>query len=447
MKTNQNIDDFFREAMTGYTVEPSYGLWRRIERRFFPPSRFSPSGLITPIILLFIAGLMPWLLIPANQHDERQPVIPEGTVKEGYLIEPDQPAAEEQMPGEDRLRERKFSVKPTVYVAFPEDPAAESGAQYLASANDPQEDPALLPLLQAIQKSYLNDPDPVGDQPLTAAETRLWISRMLKRGTGVINQQFLFEEPTGWKDPKPSSAFSRGYENDYFKTGEWSAGANFSPSVVFYDPNPTNQMLGFDAMVQYSISGISIRSGLGVSRMEDIGSYTINYKTYDSVGYYVDVVSFYVDPRKPGEVIFNTRQEAIYDSVPHETITEKTNYYTYLDIPLSFGYDFLQSRRITLTAFAGVKFSALIHKEEPTVDFYQSGAEINGIERQVPARMNTNWRFTAGIDFGYLFLQNFSLHLEPVFEQYLTPVYTKQPGYTPRKPYVIGVKAGIRYHF
>ena len=81
------------------------------------------------------------------------------------------------------------------------------------------------------------------------------------------------------------------------------------------------------------------------------------------------------------------------------------------------------------------------------MDFWISDAELVDIERQVPARMNTNWRFTAGLDFGYLFAEKFSLHLEPVFEQYISPVYAEQPGYKPRKPYVAGVKAGIRYNF
>jgi hypothetical protein len=447
MNTRNNIDDLFRDAMDGYTVEPSYGLWRRIERRFFPPSRFSPNGLITPIILLFIAGLMPWLLIPANHRDETQPNLPEGgSLKQGYLIEADADGGDRGRNGEPgTAKERRFTVKPAVYVEFPADPAADSGSVYIASVNDPVSDPAILPLLQAIQKQYL--PAESAYDPLTASETRLWISRMMQRGSGLINHEFTFSPDATGRHTDPLSAFSRKYENDYFKSGEWSVGADFSPSVVFYDPNPSNQMLGLEASVQYSLHGISIRGGLGVSRMEDVASYRIDYETYDSVGFYLDVVSFYVDPLRPGEVIFNTRQEAIYDSVPHFVITEKTNYYTYLDFPLAVGYELLKGRRVYLSLFAGVKFSALVHKEEPTVVFETINAELTGIERQVPARLGTTWRFTAGMEFGYLFAQNFSLHLEPVFEQYLTPVYSKQEGYLPEKPYVIGVKAGFRYNF
>ena len=128
-------------------------------------------------------------------------------------------------------------------------------------------------------------------------------------------------------------------------------------------------------------------------------------------------------------------------------IADKTNYYSYIDIPLAFGYTFFQKSRVTLTATVGVTFSVLVAKDEPTVDFWISEAELVDIERQVPARTNTNWRFTAGVDFGYLVTDKFSLHLEPVFEQYISPIYKQQAGYEPQKPIVTGVKAGIRYNF
>ena len=108
---------------------------------------------------------------------------------------------------------------------------------------------------------------------------------------------------------------------------------------------------------------------------------------------------------------------------------------------------FLQKNRISLTVSTGLKFSVLVGSEEPNVDFWVSDAELISIERQIPARTSTNWRFTAGVDFGYLFARNFSLHLEPVFEQYISPIYVEQPGYEPKKPFVTGVKAGIRYNF
>jgi hypothetical protein len=447
MNTRNNIDDLFRDAMSGYQVEPSIGLWRRIERRFFPPSKYRPSGLITSVLLLMVAGLMPWVLIPANDQTQKKPALPESNVHEGYLIQSENPGPEiRKRNSETDDNEKTFTVKPTVYLDNPVDPAGDASEQFLASISDPSEDLSLLPILTANQQDYENSLLESQSGP-AAFFADQWQYRMTAFRCGLLLPGTIHDEILTVPQISLPSAFTPKYENSYVRKGEFSAGLNFNPSIVFYDPNPYNKMLGAEAVVHYKFSAFSLMSGVGISRMEDIGSYQVNYKTNDSVGFYLRVVSFTVDPRHPGQITYVLQEVPIYDSVPHYVLEDKTNYYTYIDIPLAFGYSFLQKSRVTLTISAGIKFSVLVNKEEPTVDFWMSEAELVDIERQTPARMNTNWRFIAGLDFGYLFTKRFSLHLEPVFEQYISPIYVEQPGYKPRKPYVTGVKAGIRYNF
>jgi hypothetical protein len=446
MNTRNKIDDLFREAMAGYQVEPSIGLWRRIERRFFPPSKYRPSGLITSILLLIVAGLMPWVLIPANDQAEKEPTLPAGNIREGYLIQSANPEQILQQSNNNAdLPERIFTIKPTVYLENPVDPSGDPSAQFLASIADPSDDPAIFPILSANQQDYANSQEREPDPVLFYVD--VWLYRMPSLRSGLMNPGSYNQDLSSVLYNTLPSAFSPNYENDYVRKAEISAGINFNPSIVFYDPNPYNKMLGAEAVIHYKISALSIMSGIGFSRMEDIGSYQVNYKTKDSVGFYLRVVSFTVDPKNPGQITYVLEEEPIYDSVPHYIIEDKTNYYSYIDIPLALGYTFFQKSRVSLTISAGVKFSVLVDKQEPTVDFWISDAELIGIERQVPARMNTTWRFVAGLDFGYLFTEKFSLHLEPDFEQYISPVYAEQPGYEPRKPYVIGIRAGIRYNF
>lgn len=447
MNTNNKIDDLFREAMTGYRVEPTLGLWRRIERRFFPPSKFRPSGLITSILLLIVAGLMPWILIPANDQDEIAPNIPaHGILREGYLIQSASDAGANHDATADADAVRTFTIKPTVFLEMPEDPAGEPESQLIASANDPATDPAIQPIIRSYKEEYaktqVKEPEPE-----VSFFIDKWIYRMNARHTGLIPTDLYIEEVELKAGALPSSSFTDDYENDYLKKAEFSAGLNFNPSIVFYDPNPYNKMLGTEAVAYFKIGAFSLMTGVGYSRMEDIGSYQVNYVTNDSVGYYLRVIAFVPDPRNPGQVEYIVRQEPIYDSVDHYVMADKTNYYSYIDIPLAFGYTFFQNRRITLNAEMGLKFSVLVHEKEPNVDFWISDAELIDIERKIPARLNTNWRFTAGVDFGYLVTDKFSLHIEPVFEQYISPIYAEQSGYKPKKPYVTGVKAGIRYNF
>jgi hypothetical protein len=448
MNNLNKIDDLFREVMTGYKVQPSPGLWMRIERRFFPPSKFRPSGIITSVLLLTVAGLMPWLLIPANDQDEKVPNLPlEGNIREGYLIQSEAPELilKDGHP-DTEVSGRTFSVKPTVYLETPVNPAGDPGMQLIASINDPNEDPAIQPIINAYQKDYALAREDEPEEPVAIFVDK-WIYRMNSHRSGLMKTDLFIEEIELNTEPIPSTSFSPKYENDYVRNGEFSAGLNFNPSIVHYDPNPYNEMLGGEAVLYFKISSFSIMTGLGFSRMEDIGSYQVNYVTNDSVGYYLRVISFIPDPRNPGDVEYIVTQEAVYDSVEHYVMADKTNYYSYIDIPLAFGYNFFQKKRISLDAEVGVKFSVLVDENEPEVDFWISDAELVDIERQVPARLSTNWRFTAGIDFGYLVTDKFSLHLEPVFEQYISPIYAKQPGYQPKKPYVTGIKAGIRYNF
>ncbi len=446
MKDMNRIDDLFRDAMTGYRVQPSIGMWRRIERRFFPPSKFRPTGLITSILLLTVAGLMPWVLIPANVQPENEPQLQTGEVRQGYLIEFSSP---DQILNNGtagiKLAGRAFSIKPTTYLASPDDPAVPPEEQFIASILDPADDPTLQPILTAFQKAYIHE-----RQMNQAAESFItdhWDFRMKPYLTPFMEVEKYSDNINPEPGKNIGSAFSSKYEDTYVRKGELSTGINFNPSIVFYNPNPYNQMLGAEAIISYKVASFSVLSGLGLSRMEDVGSYEVNYISNDSVGFYLRVVSFMPDPRHPGEITYIVTEEPIYDSVPHTYIEDKTNYYTYLDIPLSFGYTMFQKNRVSVTARVGVKFSILVGKEEPTVDFWVSEAELVDIERQVPARMNTNWRFTAGFDFGYMLSNRISLHLEPAFEQYISPIYADQPGYSPKKPYVIGLKAGIRYNF
>jgi hypothetical protein len=447
MNNRTKIDDLFREAMAGYRVEPSIGMWRRIERRFFPPSKFRPSGLITSILLLSVAGLMPWILIPANVQNEKEPnLTASGNIREGYLIQSASPE-EIRLDGNAgvSLSGRTFLIKPTLFMENPVDPAGDPGLQFIASINDPLEDPALQPILSALKKDYSMSVNQYPEE-VTYLLSK-WNYRMASQPARMM-QTSRYGEAIDLSESKiPSSSFTHGYENDYVRKAEISAGLNFNPSIVFYNPNPYNKMIGADAIIHFKIASFSIMSGLGFSRMEDAGSYKVNYMTNDSVGFYTRVVAFIPNPRVPGQVTYITIEEPIYDSVLHYEIADKTNYYSYIDIPLAFGYTFFQKSRITLTATVGVKFSVLVDKDEPTVDFWISEAELVDIERQVPARTNTNWRFTAGVDFGYLFTDRISLHLEPVFEQYINPIYVQQPGYESKKPSVTGVKAGIRYNF
>jgi hypothetical protein len=234
-------------------------------------------------------------------------------------------------------------------------------------------------------------------------------------------------------------------KNEYARTYELSFGATFMPSVIFYDPNPYNTGWGGAFDLTYSRNRFNAYAGVGISRFKDKGSWQVNYETYDSVGYFNNINSFRVDPANPGKVIFETSQETVYDSVPHVVIEEKTNIYTYVDIPVGIGLTFLSNKRWSLMARTGIIYSLMVGKREPTASIdVQAASEIR-FNRKVPSRVNSTWRFTAGLEVGYLLTDRLTIRLEPTYEQYLNSIYMNSPNYQAKKPYLIGVNVGLRY--
>jgi hypothetical protein len=437
INNKDKIDDLFREGLDGYRVEPSQGLWEKIEARYFT----SPGGrraiLVTSVLFFLVAGsaLVTWIALP-----ERKP----------------QPA------------ETAFAV------ATPGDDAPEMTSQRIEMTSQ-QNEKTSNPTLDESRSDLKNTGNESNNQ-ITQANNQY--SSSVPSSSPEMTSQFNdnaypYQDEwrrskikvffmTGYKDdvsgyislwapsltPVESSVklpIYKGLKNEYAREYELSAGAWFMPAIIFYDPNPSNTGWSAGLDLDYDRSRFHVYAGAGASSFKDKGSWEITYESYDSVGYYNNITSFYINPSAPQEVVFDMIEETVYDSVPHIAVSEQTNSYTYLDIPAGIGFTVLDSRRFSLTVRTGIKFSWLIGKNEPTADFSITGAEDVYIDRLVPARMNTSWRFTAGLEASYLLTGRLSLHLEPAFEQYLNSVYVNSSDYQAGKPYLIGVNVGVRY--
>ncbi len=417
INNKDKIDNLFRDALEDYQVEPDNSLWRKIESRFFAyVSGFRTVILITAIAILLVGGgSLMW-----------------------YLLQ--NPAAEQHVVSSSQSSEGSEEVSPS-----PTHNTELSSANLSTSAAT----------VESIDKNeYLDDISNI----LPASEMSEGNLRYYKDNLtgyqrisylGSLNFIYNTDQNHSLNDSTLTLAkpIYLSLKDDYARKATLQMGLYFTPAVIFYDQTPNNQTYSAEYSLNYERSAFSVRSGFGLGYLKDKGSYKIVYESYDSVGYYMNVTSFSIDPGNPENVTFDLERAAVYDSVPHYELTEKTNSYLYLDIPLSVGYKFYRGRRISFGVYAGAKLSFLLYKNEPTVEFSGPPSELVTIERQVPARMSTNLRLTAGLDFGYLLTDKVSLHLEPVFEQYLNSVYVNKTGFSSGKPYIIGLRAGILFNF
>lgn len=251
-----------------------------------------------------------------------------------------------------------------------------------------------------------------------------------------------------YKPPKrsfqePGMSLYRGHQ-PYF-----SVSAYFAPEVTEYtrmaSQSRENSYLGGVA-VSYNSSKYVLQSGLEISYSNDLGDYMVNMDTYDSVGYYNEVIGFVIDPNNPDSVILQIEQVAIWDSVSHQSHQQTQNSYTYLQIPIMFGYKAMESGRFSAHIKAGPSFSFLLNRKEPQPDFQFQGATIKSVENYTPQRLNTCIQILVSLALQFNFTENFGLLVEPTYRYYLNSVYDVNDE-SIKNPYGIGVRGGLFYNF
>lgn len=434
-QNNNNIDDLFRSGLDGYKKEPSAGVWRRIEGAFFGNSSGYENlirGLAAFLILLSIGSLTVILNPSRNYHT-------------ASMLN----AAQEN--DEIQLTSGIIPQPSEIYTA-PENsitPQSESNQNSDNSNN---------PLLHQYTLASLNtefEAQPAEKYPYTSITGETSHSSMRNPGYpfGRLNSSFilpgssLYPSEQELREVPENDFFDIRLRNDYLKPANLGFGIHFTPGVTFYDPNPSNTNYALDATANYTIQRISVQAGVGLQKAYDIGTYELQYDTYDSIGYYLEVTSFRFSAENQDSLIFNYRETTVYDSVDHIQLTEKRNTYTYIYFPVYFGYKFYEKGRITLGLKAGIQYAMLIHSNEPTVDVEVSDVDNIRVVRMVPERTTNNWIVSAGLQFTYRLNDRMVFTLEPLYGQYLNSVYRNTPGWKSNNPYTIGIRAGVDFNF
>jgi hypothetical protein len=194
-------------------------------------------------------------------------------------------------------------------------------------------------------------------------------------------------------------------------------------------------------------SRFSIQAGLGLGYYKESGEYQVSYSSYDSVGFYYDVSSFSLHPENPDSVLYELDETSIYDTVDHIVISEIQNKYLYLRLPVKFGYNLFNTKRLSCHLRGGLVFSLLVWKDEPEVSIPAADITRIDIEQTYPGRLSTSWQLTAGISFIYKFNNRFGISFEPTYMQYIGKLYKPGFDYSDTRPYAIGLRTGIYVKF
>ncbi|MGA3015403.1 MAG: outer membrane beta-barrel protein, partial [Bacteroidales bacterium] len=221
-----------------------------------------------------------------------------------------------------------------------------------------------------------------------------------------------------------------------------------SPELSLYRNNGqySESNLWLKTGLTYHVGKFSLQTGVGLGYVFDQADYRVRYKSKDSIGYFTDIISFIVTPEN--QIIYTTKDIAVYDSIEHVADNRGISRYTYLQIPLLLGYEVFESDRWSIGIKAGPAISFLIASKEasPFIDY--PNAQLIRVENNSFTRVKMNWELQAALDIEYRLTKEFSIYADPSYNHYFKPFETQESATSKAKdPYSIGIELGIRINF
>jgi hypothetical protein len=167
--------------------------------------------------------------------------------------------------------------------------------------------------------------------------------------------------------------------------------------------------------------------------------YLGSYKALDSIAFNWDLKHYNLVPT------YYTSGKDVYDTVVNYNYSYYKKRYTYLQVPLVLGYDFLQKNWFTLGARAGAVMSLLLKTETLSASYDPGKDRIITINNVTPDRIQLNWQALVGINASFRLSRLFSIEAEPDLRYYFNSVYESSE--LTKKPWSVGFRAAFLVTF
>ncbi len=426
---DKNIDKLFRDKLDQYEHTPTPRVWENVNKSIAAGSFWYRHGkklAAAALLLLLITGGV--LILHDNKKTEDKPLAPEAPLTR---TEPEQKDAE-QFPGKTAdipkavSGEKAPSAAPPVqkFVSGTKNGATKPQAYGFTEQNKQPVDKHSATLVTP------EIPETVDNNPAIAALQQKSFYLLLNEYPGLLPPPAFEEKITPYLEQRSNMDF-------------W-AGTYASASMIYYPQSrdKLNYATGAEAAIKFG--KFYIASGAAWEKQEEEGSYKINFKSYDSVGYYNKVVSFAVNPDNPGEITYKTVKATVYDSIAHVSVANPLFSHSYITVPLTVGYKFFDRNRFSAAIETGIVFSKLQSSRTPEVEFNNPDYQLISIIRETPSRSDINWQLRFALHLDYKLKKDFSLSLQPVFNKYLSNIYISNQAV---KPYGMGIRFGFYYNF
>lgn len=444
MAENYNhIDQIIRQKFENFEPEPPVQVWEKIRSRINKtPPPTSSTGFVMPIIvavslLVFIAGLLHNIYFNDSKNLVSSNGASDLSIQKAGIVSTGSTTSS------DITLQEEFYLTPAVLPT--PDISSLSTAQEIKA--DQQ---AVIPVRDAFghtntgdkkhKKAKNNTPVTLNNVPRTGH----WNAGLVQAiAAGELSYADAQKYNLSPRDVRKLSGFQ-----DYEKhiRPDWSIGVYFNPEVSSCKDQSIENTVSYNASIlpQMSFNHFFMQSGINMRFTHDKGNYAVDYNrylgTYEHVDYMTfDTIDNVIIPT------YYTHTEDVWDTVNHYAVSETKANYTYLEIPIMFGYRY-SFGKFSIFAKAGPSASFLVIKDIPAAGSPEEGARIINVNYQVPVRNTINWQLMMGAGFDYKLADKISFSLEPTFRYAIKPEYDLPDG-AKGNTTSFGIRAGLNFNF
>ncbi len=438
MSDKRKIDDIFREGLDGLSSQPSPDVWKNIEKSY--PGRKFLSGrnlkYALVALVLLLAGFSGWYFYDdANPVSDNKNLVESPQDNSFSSDEQDQEVFSEENEKSPLTITGEESYESTGVSTTTEEEIAEYEGEMIPEEQDQGEAPLIKPEVAE------NKPPATDSKIRTATQSIYGDIGMME----PLDTKLSPDANTGMIDPQKVKGMEEFLEKR--KKSHFYTGLNGMAGMMYYPSTRDQFTWSADLAFGLTAGRFYFETGIGYQDIREKGTYTIELRSYDSVGYYNEVQSFEVNPLNPNEIWFKTEEVTVYDSITHFRYAAPTYRYAYLNLPLIAGYRIFHKDKLTVGLETGIQFSYLIETDRDEVDATYPEYTLIKTTDQTPERVDLNYRWLVALRLDYRLARSMSVSVKPVFNKYLNSIYDTKKGYPDVRPYSMGLQVGINFGF
>ena len=469
---NINIDDLFRDAFENFEVDPPEHVWENIQKNMHGNGKGGsgksfPKGGILGISTIFILSSLFFLFSTDNISSNSEKIALNSDINNIETLLAVNNSNNNALQNTPHTPEQSFIDKGYVNVSpSTKNSGIESldkrGNDAMIAVSTVNEDNihGSVTANQVGSPDYNNNPTNFKEQKnqvsddsdLLAMGSSNNINSTIKASAPIPEESYEISPPVEMieKNEKQTSGSESGtgpeIKSDYGKRGDIYFGLYFTPEVIFYpsDNNLTNKSYSLDLNATYKFSNYLLQSGIGIMSSTDNGQSKVDFKEY--LGSYEDVYDITFDTTSGVPVpTYHTETVDVYDSIQHVTVTPTKNKYTYLQIPVLFGYG-EELRRFSWFVKGGPSLSIMINENKSSVNLDNDNNRVINVDSEIPSRIKTNWQILLSAGVTYKLGNHVSIGVEPLVRFYMKSAYDQNTLKT-KHPYSFGIRSGIIVNF